>query len=261
MKIIFFDIDGTLIWDKSQLMSESTKEAIRIARANGNICMINTGRTKILVGEEITGQVEFDGFLLGCGTMVLYHDQVLMHQTFPDELSAKIMDGLKKHGIDVVLEGSDGLYCESPERMETKAFGQFVQGLDASRRLPYGQAVGKFDKFYCYVEDQSRMDAFQAEFNEVLDFIDRDGGFYEVLPKGASKATGIDFIAKHLGLSLEDTVAIGDSSNDFPMLEHAKISIAMGNAIQAVKDMATYVTTDVKEDGIWNALKWLGVLD
>ena len=44
MKIIFFDIDGTLICGGSELMSESTKEAIRIARANGHICMINTGR-------------------------------------------------------------------------------------------------------------------------------------------------------------------------------------------------------------------------
>ena len=43
MKIIFFDIDGTLICGGSELMSESTKEAIRIARANGHICMINTG--------------------------------------------------------------------------------------------------------------------------------------------------------------------------------------------------------------------------
>ena len=50
MKIIFFDIDGTLICGGSELMSESTKEAIRIARANGHICMINTGRTKRLVG-------------------------------------------------------------------------------------------------------------------------------------------------------------------------------------------------------------------
>ena len=60
MKIIFFDIDGTLICGGSELMSESTKEAIRIARANGHICMINTGRTKRLVGENLTGQVEFE---------------------------------------------------------------------------------------------------------------------------------------------------------------------------------------------------------
>ena len=65
MKIIFFDIDGTLICGGSELMSESTKEAIRIARANGHICMINTGRTKRLVGENLTGQVEFRRIVIG----------------------------------------------------------------------------------------------------------------------------------------------------------------------------------------------------
>lgn len=64
-------------------MSESTKEAIRIARANGHICMINTGRTKRLVGENLTGQVEFDGLLLGCGTEIEFHGKQLMHKTFP----------------------------------------------------------------------------------------------------------------------------------------------------------------------------------
>ena len=73
MKIIFFDIDGTLICGGSELMSESTKEAIRIARANGHICMINTGRTKRLVGgKSYTGQVDLDGLLLGCGTEIEY---------------------------------------------------------------------------------------------------------------------------------------------------------------------------------------------
>ena len=66
-------------------MSESTKEAIRIARANGHICMINTGRTKRLVGENLTGQVEFDGLLLGCGTEIEYHGKQLMHKTFSME--------------------------------------------------------------------------------------------------------------------------------------------------------------------------------
>lgn len=106
MKIIFFDIDGTLICGGSELMSESTKEAIRIARANGHICMINTGRTKRLVGENLTGQVEFDGLLLGCGTEIEYHGKQLMHKTFSMEESKAILTAMKKYHVDAVLEGS-----------------------------------------------------------------------------------------------------------------------------------------------------------
>ena len=65
--LIFFDIDGTLIDEKERRMPESAREAIARARENGHICMINTGRTKRLVGKDITGLTEFDGLLLGCG--------------------------------------------------------------------------------------------------------------------------------------------------------------------------------------------------
>ena len=102
MKIIFFDIDGTLICGGSELMSESTKKAIRIARANGHICMINTGRTKRLVGENLTGQVEFDGLLLGCGTEIEYHGKQLMHKTFSMEESKAILTAMKKYHVDAV---------------------------------------------------------------------------------------------------------------------------------------------------------------
>ena len=81
-------------------MSESTKEAIRIARANGHICMINTGRTKRLVGENLTGQVEFDGLLLGCGTEIEYHGKQLMHKTFSMEESKAILTAMKKYHVD-----------------------------------------------------------------------------------------------------------------------------------------------------------------
>ena len=67
-------------------------------------------------------------------------------------------------------------------------------------------------------------------------------------------------LADALGISMADTVAVGDSNNDSEMLQCAGISIAMGNAIEAIKDMADYVTTDVTEDGIWNALAWLGAI-
>ncbi len=246
-------------------MSRSTKSAIQKARENGHICIINTGRTKKIVGPEITNQVEFDGYLMGCGTMVIYHNQVLMHQTIPLELSLRIIDRLKYHKIDAILEGSENNYCENPENMFTETFRNYIKrfekglGEDYYTKLKF--APGKFDKFFAYVDEKERLEAFGKEFAQELDFVDRENGFYEVLPKGYSKATAIQFLADTLKIPLEDTVAIGDSNNDLPMLEYAGTSIAMGNSTKAVLEMADYVTTDVDKDGIWNALQWLGVLD
>lgn len=61
-------------------------------------------------------------------------------------------------------------------------------------------------------------------------------------------------IAAHFGVPLERTVAFGDGGNDVPMLEHAGIGVAMGNASDQVKSKADMVTTSVDDDGIANAL-------
>ena len=261
MKIIFFDIDGTLICGSSSLMSESTKEAIRIARANGHICMINTGRTKRLVGEDITGQVEFDGLLLGCGSEIEYRGRRLMHKTFTLEESQAILDAMKKYHVDAILEGSREDYAPRGEEVFSQAFRDMAAEIEERKYDRYANALGNFDKLYAYAETPEGMDAMKRELAGILDFIDREHGYHELVPTGYSKATAIRYITDYLKIPMEDTVAIGDSNNDLPMLKYAHTSIAMGNSSEQVLETADYITTDVDKDGIWNALKWLGVLD
>ena len=261
MKIIFFDIDGTLIENGGKLMPESTKEAIRIARKNGHICMINTGRTKRLVGEDVTGQVEFDGLLLGCGTEIEYQGKSLMHKTLTLEESGRILDAMKKYHVDGVLEGHDEDFAPRGDEVYTEAFRGMAAEIEERKYASYAQALGKYDKVFVCAETPAGMDGMKRDLSDILDFIEREHGFYELVPKGYSKATAIHYIADHLNIAMEDTVAIGDSNNDLPMLKCAHTSIAMGNSSPQVLEMADYVTTDVDKDGIWNALKWLGVLD
>lgn len=261
MKIIFFDIDGTLISGGSSLMSESTKEAIRVARANGHICMINTGRTKRLVGEDITGQVEFDGLLLGCGTEIEYRGKRLMHKTFTLEESQAILDAMKKYHVDAILEGSREDYAPRGEEVFTQAFRDMAAEIEERKYDRYAKALGNFDKLYAYAETPQGMEGMKRELAGILDFIDREHGYHELVPAGYSKATAIRYITDYLKIPMENTVAIGDSNNDLPMLKHAHTSIAMGNSSEEVLETADHITTDVDKDGIWNALKWLGVLD
>lgn len=258
--LIFFDIDGTLIDEKEHRMPESAMEAIAGARENGHICMVNTGRTKRLVGRDVTGPVEFDGLLLGCGTMIAYRGETLFHRTFSEEQSVRIQEGLRRHGIDALLEGCGNDYLESFDRMVHPHFQKYAEKFDGFSFGSWEDAIGHFDKLFAYAEDRLRMDAFADEFSEGLDFIDRRRGFFEIIPKGCSKASAMEHIAGILKVPMEETVAIGDSSNDVAMLKHAGRSIAMGNGTDEVKSLADYVTTAVEDDGIRNALNWLGAL-
>ena len=84
--------------------------------------------------------------------------------------------------------------------------------------------------------------------------------FADVNPMGQSKKVGIDVFCKYFGIDLAETLAFGDGGNDIEMLKHVNIGIAMGNANPEVKAIADYVTDEVDNDGIWNALKYFGVL-
>ena len=75
-KILFFDIDGTLISETSGEIPESTKTALKKAQENGHITIINTGRTKSLIGDDIK-ELEFDGYICGCGTYIEVDNKVL----------------------------------------------------------------------------------------------------------------------------------------------------------------------------------------
>ena len=66
-------------------------------------------------------------------------------------------------------------------------------------------------------------------------------------------------MCRHFGIDVADTMAIGDGGNDIPMLRHAGIGIAMGNANDAVKAEADYVTDTVDQDGIAKALQHFGL--
>lgn len=116
-----------------------------------------------------------------------------------------------------------------------------------------------FDKFIILTDTNSDIDLFHTKLKDNFDFIIREEmhpyGSEEIVPKGCSKASGIDFIVKHLKASLDDCYVFGDSTNDLSMLTHVKNSIAMGNAYPEVLRNTSYVTTPIDRDGIRNALK------
>ena len=80
-KLVFFDIDGTIVDNETHKIPESTKWAVRMMRRQGHIAVINTGRTWGNVDEEIK-EIGFDGYICGCGTYVLFREKWLLKKVF-----------------------------------------------------------------------------------------------------------------------------------------------------------------------------------
>ena len=77
----------------------------------------------------------------------------------------------------------------------------------------------------------------------------------DVTVLGIDKGTALIHVAEKLGVPIENTYAFGDGVNDLCMIEAAGHGIAMGNAVDALKEKAEYITTPILEDGVKNGLK------
>ena len=108
-KALFFDIDGTLLSEKTGEVPESAKQAVKEARSKGHLVFINTGRVYPHTW-QIRSEIEVDGCLCGCGTYVLAEGRVLYYYHIPRERGIRIKKDIDECGLDGALEGVDGCY-------------------------------------------------------------------------------------------------------------------------------------------------------
>ena len=84
--------------------------------------------------------------------------------------------------------------------------------------------------------------------------------FINVIDKAGGKAVGLSKACERYGISREEIMAFGDGGNDIDMLEYAGIGVAMGNGGADAKAAANHVTTNLDQDGVYNALKHFEVI-
>jgi Cof subfamily protein (haloacid dehalogenase superfamily) len=260
-KMIFFDIDGTIITEDTQIIPPKTIEAIKKARENGHLAFINTGRTFFNVTEDIRN-IGFDGYVCGCGTYIHYEDKPLLAESIPHMTCVEIIEKLRECKIDAVFEGLNNVFFDltkegNTEMVRIKEFFE-KQGIDVTKSWEEQDIV--FDKFVIWINEDSDFETFHSYITKDFDYIDRGNNFGEVVPKGFSKATGIKFLQEYFDVSLEDCYAIGDSSNDLPMLQYVPNSIAMGNSTPLLFDLVSFVTKDIENDGIEHALSYYKII-
>jgi hypothetical protein len=262
-KLLFFDIDGTVLSEgEHRYVPESTKEAIRRLQEKGHLCFINTGRSWAEIHDNIAS-LGFDGFVCGCGTYIRYHDEILLANQIPLKLSDTVYESLHTCHLEWLLEGQHAIYYSNlPYKTHIGDFHREYHALFPDRCIDYPPEKRGlcFDKFCICTKKESDLSSFMNQFQKDFSFIDRGHGFYEVVPIGYSKASGIQFLMDYFKIPRKDTIAIGDSSNDMPMLEFAGLSIAMKKSDAIVLETADYVTDTVENDGIYQAMKHFGLI-
>lgn len=276
-KIIFIDVDGTLL-DYENKLPASADKAIKLARQNGHKVYICTGRSKAEVYSYLW-DIGLDGMIGGNGSYVEDHDHVVMHQVMTKEQGKHIVDWLKSRNLEFYLESNNGLFAS--ENFETR--GEPViqeysrrKGKDNSDKMTVKDVFPEM--IYggeLYRDDLNKvsfiLESYQDHLDSIEEFPDLKPGtwggkgevalFGDLGVKDITKANAIDHLLQYLGASIEDTIAFGDAKIDIPMLEYCKIGVAMGSGGDEIKAMADYVTDDVDQDGLYNAFVHFGLID
>ena len=107
-KILFFDIDGTLVTAPPCTIPESTAQAITQARKNGHLCFINTGRTRVIIPKDLL-TLGFDGYVCGCGTQIYMNGQLLFSKSIPHNQCVDIVEKLRQFHIPTYFERCDAI--------------------------------------------------------------------------------------------------------------------------------------------------------
>lgn len=253
-KIIFFDIDGTILSHRNYKISKSTIAAIRKARANGHLVFINTGRTYCAIDDEIK-EVGFNGYVCGCGTYITYDSSVLFHNTLDRQTRQSIVQDLRKLKLEAVLEGNEAIFFDSRSQNDQL---DFIKDMYQKKKFPVLDWEGPdldYDKFCIWINSQESVNTFRDKYQDRLEFISRDNLFLEVILKGYTKATGIEYLLNHLAIPHDNAYALGDSANDYTMLKYVRHSIGMGNSEEIIRNIVSYITKDVDDGGVEHALK------
>ena len=248
----------TVRWDEKMQIPKSTIAAIRSLRENGNYAFLCSGRTRVnICTRELMEDIGFDGIIAGCGTFIEYHGEVVFEKTIPKEAAERLLSFLSQHKIPVVLEGHGCLYADLEDFQDDPYILNLKRQLgDLFLPLRQYECINKFTASWTKGTKDEMISNLGAEYELLF----HEKQYVEGMPKGISKATGIQWICDYLGIAHANTYAFGDSVNDLEMLTYVQTGIAMGNASDCAKQAADYVTAGLHEDGIYLGLRHFSLI-
>lgn len=256
---LFFDIDGTLVSFSSHEIPRSTVLALTQAKANGSKVYIATGRPPLIITNLKAIEHLIDGYVTTNGALCYVGDELVCSQTIPLEDVMTCVEDAQAKGYSLIVVGRRDVAVLDPGGDVERIFHQMLAVNELAQASPLEvvlqQGVLQLTPFVSSDYERELL----ARMPQCVsgrwhpDFTD-------ITANGADKGKGILAMARHEAFDSRRTIAFGDGGNDTSMILQAGIGVAMGNAIEALKEQADYVTTSVDDDGILNALKHFEVI-
>ena len=258
MKILFTDLDGTLL-DDAKNISPGNRAALERALSAGHRVVITTGRP-LLSSLEQSRRLGLDGdgcYLIAYNGGVVYDfgkKERIYKRTLSIPLVLEIIRLCRELGIHVQSYDDETVLVEPDCDNETVRFYcrrirmnyRVVPSFDTDMRVEPPKVLAIAPR-----EQLEQLYRALGRFDAELDYFYSTQTLLEIVPKGVSKGAAVAWMCQRMHIPLEDSIAAGDEENDLSMIRTAGVGAAMANAIPMVKEAADYITQhDNNHDGI-----------
>ncbi len=262
------DLDETLL-NTDKKISDNNCEAIRRVLKNGVHFTIATGRSHLQIREFVaTLGIKIPIITCNGGVISTPGDEKILKASYINPTRAKdICSYCEDAGLDYLMYTARNIcYTKNSERIlgyvrynaELMASGKNLEYsvplkcMDDVTDEDYNEAIK-----ILALGNTARLSEIARIFNEdnALTIVSSGKGLIDIMTDSTTKGRAIEIIAEDLGISLDSVAVFGDSPNDVSMFETAGIKIAVENAVDEVKALATHITKSNNENGVAYALE------
>lgn len=250
-KIFFFDIDGTLAI-KGKIPDNNIK-ALKSLKEKGYLTFICTGRSPFYAQNLFNDLVS--GYICCNGRYILYQGKKLHGQAFTKEELEFYQQKMNELDLGAMFVSDDKAYTYHLNDKQIKRV-EHEYGSERIETYKQDQPYYTFDIFYTHQYNEM-----VELFKDQLIINDHGGiGDCDCSTINYDKGHGILHLLNHFHISQDNAYAFGDGYNDQAMFREVTHAIAMGNAVDVLKEKATYITDSIDHDGITKALQYFHIL-
>lgn len=246
IKIVFFDVDGTLVDMERKEISPKTAEALQRLKEKNVILCLATGRGPLTL-PHFEG-IEFDAFLTFNGSYCFTGEQTIFSNPLTGEDVQTILRNAASIRRPVSIATKDKMVANGKDKELIDYYAVAQREIEVSDEF---EALAREDVYQimlgCHKEERplllrgTRRAKITAWWDRAVDVIPADGG----------KGEGIRQILSFYHLDRSAALAFGDGDNDLEMLQAVGHGVAMGNASERLKAAADDICADVAEDGVY----------
>lgn len=251
--IIFFDIDGTLC-RYEDTVNDNIKKCFKSLHERSHMVFLCTGRSPKDISHDILS-LGFDGIIACMGAVIIHGNEVLQNKFITPDMLLETVGLMIERKVPALILGIDEV-LRTEQMKPTPLETGIVRSVEDLYRNGKLVEISSLDIEYPNVSALGKIREIMDKHSDLIEYNETSG---QTRLKGVNKAEAIRVVLARYSHENLKSYAIGDSQNDIEMLNCVDVGIAMGDAPEDVKSVASWITSTVEEDGVCNAMKHFGL--